>query len=85
MDFKIIYLAKYEAEVCLCRRISLDGEEIVCILSFIADENEAEYMLESKMSFETAEFSQDFVRDYTPESAENWIVSKAGDQGINLV
>jgi len=84
MDFKIFNLENYEAEVCIHRGRSEEGGEIVNLTSFIFNEDEDEFILETVMSFPSAEMAQNFVRDYSVDSATDWLIAMADEQGINL-
>jgi len=86
MDFKIITLPKYEAEVCLHRSINDTGQQTVVLTSFIFEEaeEETEIILESEIIFLSGEMSQNFIEDYSERSAVDWLVSEAEKQGINL-
>ena len=87
MDFRIITLSKYEAEVCLHRSIDENGQYTVILTSFIYDEDEEEtqIMLESDLVFPNTEMAQNFIDDYSEKSAVDWLVFEADKQGINLV
>ena len=85
MDFKIINLEKYEAEVCLHRDINEQGEQCVNITSFIFNEDDDEYILETVVVLPNALTAQNFIDDYSESSAEDWLVDKADEQGINLL
>jgi len=85
MNFKIINLEKYDTELCLARHLNDDGENIVLFTAFIQEEDETEIMLQDKLLFHTPEMAEDFIEDYSENSAENWIVNSADEQGINLI
>ena len=93
MDFRIITLSRYEAEVCLHRSINEHGQYTVILTSFIFDEDdedeedeeETEIMLESDLVFPNTEMAQNFIDDYSEKSAVDWLVFEADKQGINWV
>jgi len=84
MDFKIITLEKYDAEVCITRLINIDGRQAVKLSSFIFNEDEVEHFLQEEIVFSTGGISQDFIEDYSVNSAVNWLIYKAEVEGIQL-
>ncbi|CAG5071724.1 hypothetical protein DYBT9623_03715 [Dyadobacter sp. CECT 9623] len=73
MNFKIIALPETQTEICLHRDCNEEGQEIVCIKTFVTNSAGTELMLGTQAKFNNASCAQRFVADYSEVSAKEFL------------
>jgi hypothetical protein len=82
MNFKIITLP--QTQICLHRDISESGQEIVRISTFVVSTEGKEPMLEKIVKFSDAKSAQNFIKDYSETSAQDFVKTCLEEERITI-